>query len=122
MLLVAATLHGRLKKEVSAVEKHAMALGYFFLSAFCLFACGHSALPLQLPLLLAGLAAVLMGSVFFVSASACVPRILATYKAITNWFVETARLVPLARELPPHRSAMQKGRPSEVVVDDTAAL
>ena len=105
MLLVAATLHGRLKKEVSAVEKHAMALGYFFLSAFCLFACGHSALPLQLPLLLAGLAAVLMGSVFFVSASACVPRILATYKA-----------------MPPHRSAMQKGRPSEVVVDDTAAL
>ncbi|MDB5346397.1 MAG: hypothetical protein JWP89_4774 [Schlesneria sp.] len=97
------------------MEKHAMALGYFFLAAFCLFACGHSALPLQLPLLMAGLAAVLVGAVFFVSA--CAPRILAILKAITNWFVETGRLVPLARELPPHRSALQEGRSSEVVAE-----
>jgi hypothetical protein len=87
-----------LMKEVSAVEKHAMALGYFFLSAFCLFASGQPFVPFPLPLLLAGLAAALVGAAFFVSA--CTPRILAMKKAITDWFVETARLIPLARELP----------------------
>ncbi len=97
------------------MEKHAMALGYFFLAAFCLFACGHSALPLQVPLLLAGVAGALVGFVFL--ASACALRIQAVTKAITNWFVETARLVPLARELPPHRSALKEGRPSEIVAE-----
>jgi hypothetical protein len=95
-----------------------MALGYFFLSAFCLFACGHSSQPLQLPLLWAGWAAVLVGAVFFVSA--CAPLI----REITNWFrvtkeafAELARLVPLARELPPHLSTFQEGRPAEVVAE-----
>jgi hypothetical protein len=73
------------------VEKHAMALGYFFLAAFCLFASGQPTVPFRSPLLLAGRAAALVGAVFFVSA--CAPRILAINRAIANWFVETARLV-----------------------------
>lgn len=81
-----------------------MALGYFFLSAFCLFACGHSSPPLQLPLLLAGLAAALAGVTFFVIA--CVPLIV----AIKNSLIEFVKLIPLARELPPHRSVFQEDR------------
>jgi hypothetical protein len=107
-----------LKKEVSAVEKHAMALGYFFLAAFCLFARGHSALPLQLPLLWAGWAAVLIGAEFFVSACApLITEIQNWFRVIKQAFVELARQVPLARELPPHRSASQEDRPSKVVAE-----
>ena len=88
------------------MEKHAMALGYFFLAAFCIVNSAHTVPPLALPLLLAGLVAALVGSRFFVIA--CASRI----KSVKNWFVDMARLVPLARELPPRPSTFREDHPA----------
>lgn len=86
------------------MEKHALALGYFFLSAFCVFACGHSSLPLQFPLQLAALTAALLGVTFFIAA--CAPFVI----VIKDALVLIVKQVPLARELPPHRSVLQEDR------------
>ena len=92
------------------MEKHAMALGYFFLATFCIVNSAHTVPPLALPLLLAGLVAGLVGLRFFVSA--CASRIKSRINLIKNWFVEMARLVPLARELPPHPSTFREDHPA----------
>jgi hypothetical protein len=52
------------------VQKNAMALGYFFLAVFCVFASAHSSRGLHVPLLLAALAATLVGIGFLLSALA----------------------------------------------------
>ena len=79
-----------------------MALGYFFLTVFCLFTSPQSYLELRIPLMLAALLAALIGLGFFVSA--CAPQI----QAIKNWFLEMVQLMRLARELPPHPTALRE--------------
>ena len=69
------------------VQKHAMALGYFFLAIFCLFTCSQGFLQgFSIPLLLAALAAAMMGLGFLLSA--CAPQ-FATFK---KWLVQMVRL------------------------------
>ncbi len=74
------------------MQKHAMALGYFFLAVFCVFTCSQGFLQLfYIPLLLAALAAALMGLGFLFSA--CAPQ----FQALKNWLVQ---MVCLAQQPP----------------------
>ena len=84
------------------MHKHALALGYFFLSVFCIFTSSQS-FQLCIPLLTAALVAAILGLVFFFSA--CAPL-------VHNWLVEGARLVRLARELPTHPSTFENDLPA----------
>ena len=86
------------------MQKHAMALGYFFLSVFCIFTCSQGFLVLYcIPLLLAALAAALMGLGFLFSACA------AQFQAGKNWLVQ---LVRLAQQPPAHPSTFREDHPA----------
>ncbi len=73
------------------MQKHAMALGYFFLAVFCVFTSAHSFRELHLPLLLAALAATLVGVGYWLIACA------ATLHAGKTWCV---RMFHLAQQPP----------------------
>lgn len=69
------------------MQKHALALGYFFLAVFCIFTCSQGFLQLfYIPLLLAALAAALMGLGFLLSA--CAPQ----FPAVKKWLVQMVRV------------------------------
>ena len=86
------------------MEKHAMALGYFFLAVFCIFTSTQSFLVLfRIPLLLAALAAALAGLGFLFGACA------AQFQARKNWLVQMVRL---ARQPPTHPSTFREDHPA----------
>ncbi len=69
------------------MQKHALALGYFFLAVFCIFTSSQGFLQLfSFPLLLAAFAAALMGLGFLWSG--CAPQL----SAVKKWLVEMVRL------------------------------
>lgn len=68
------------------MQKHAMALGYFFLSVFCVFASPQVQLRFQIPLLLVALISALMGIGFLMIAWA--PQ----FQAARRWVLEMVRL------------------------------
>ncbi len=68
------------------MQNHAMALGYFFLSVFCIFASPQVQLRLQIPLQLAALISALMGIGFLMIAWA--PQL----RTVKRWIVEMVRL------------------------------
>jgi hypothetical protein len=65
------------------VQKHAMALGYFSLSVFCILTAGLVG-AFQLPLLISALLAMLMGVAFLCTAFA------AQLRACMNWFTKAS--------------------------------
>jgi hypothetical protein len=75
------------------VQKHALALGYFFLAVFCILTSAHSFIELRIPLLLAAMISVLVG-VNFVSEP-----VLLWLRGLSSWF---AKMYRVAQE-PPHR-------------------
>jgi hypothetical protein len=83
------------------VQKHAIALGYFFLAMFCIFTSAQSFYGLRILLLLAALAAVLAG--FGVLFSPFAARLL----ACKNWLVQAFNI---ARKPPVHDSKVGDGR------------
>ena len=87
------------------MQKHAMALGYFFLAVFCIFT-GSQVFGFRIPLLLAALAAALTGVGFLLSACAV------QFQAAKNWLVQMWRLIPLARQLPTHPSTFREDHPA----------
>lgn len=70
------------------MQKHAMALGYFFLAVFCLFTSSQI-LQLQGPLLLAALFAAFTGVGFFLNA--CAEQIQAAKKWLLQIFWRLVR-------------------------------
>ena len=81
------------------MQKHAMALGYFFLAVFCWFTSFHARVNIELVVLrFAALAAALMGLGFLWSACA------GTFRLSKEWLLPMWRL---ARE-PPVRSTPQE--------------
>lgn len=69
------------------MQKHALALGYFFLAVFCIFTCSQGFLQrFYIPLLLAALAAALMGLGYLFSA--CAPQ----FPAVKNSLLQMVRL------------------------------
>ena len=80
------------------MQKHAMALGYFFLAVFCVFTSAHSFHGLYLPLLLAALVATLAGVGYLLSA--CAVALQAARTWLSRWFVRTFHLAqqPPVRE------------------------
>lgn len=77
------------------MQKHAMALGYFFLAAICIFVSSHCFVAFRIPLLVAALAATIAGFGFvFVACSA-------QLRAIKKWLTA---LLQIARQ-PPTRQA-----------------
>ena len=76
------------------MQKHALALGYFFLSVFCLLTASFVIEELRFPLLVASLAALLMGGGFL--CSAFVGQIRACWKWLVEAFREAQQ--PPARE------------------------
>ncbi|MEI8379668.1 MAG: hypothetical protein WCJ09_06040 [Planctomycetota bacterium] len=68
------------------MQKHAMALGYFFLSVFCIFASSQGQLRFQIPLLLVALITALMGIGFLMIAWA------AQFQTAKRWVLEMVRL------------------------------
>ena len=68
------------------MQKHAMALGYFFLSVFCIFASSQGYLQLQMPLLIVSLLAALMGFGFLMSAWA------AQFLMAWRWWLQLVRV------------------------------
>ena len=93
------------------MQKHAMAMGYFFLAVFCIFTCSQGFLVLyKTPLLLAALAAALMGLGFLFSA--CVPQ----FQAVKNWVVAVknwlVQMVSLAQQPPTHPSTFREDHPA----------
>jgi hypothetical protein len=67
------------------MQKHAMALGYFFLAVFCIFTSSQD-LPLQIPLLVVAMLAALMGIGFLMSAWA------AQFQTAWRWWLQVVRL------------------------------
>jgi hypothetical protein len=77
------------------MQKHALALGYFFLAIFCVFTSSQESLRMFTPpLTVAALAAALMGMGFLFSA--CAPL----FPAVKDWLVRQVRLA----QQPPLRS------------------
>ena len=85
------------------MEKHAMALGYFFLAVFCVFTSTQSIFEFRVPLLLVALGAALTGLGFLFSACA------AQFQAGKNWLVQMVRL---ARQPPTHPSTFREDHPA----------
>ena len=83
------------------MQKHAMALGYFFLAVFCVFTSAHSFRELLLPLLLAALAATLAGVGYLLSVCAVTLQAWKTW--LSHWFV---RMFHLARQPPVRESKL----------------
>jgi hypothetical protein len=75
------------------MQKHAIALGYFFLAVFCIFTSAQSFYELRIPLLLAALAAALAGFGILFSPFA------ARLQACKTWLVH---MFNLARQPPVH--------------------
>ena len=74
------------RKEI-ILQKHAMALGYFFLSVFCVFATTQGYLELFcIPLLLVALVAALMGIGFLMSAWA------GQFQTAKRWLLQMVQL------------------------------
>ncbi len=74
------------------MQKHAIALGYFFLSVFCIFTSSQGYLELFcIPLLLVALVAALMGIGFLMSAWA------GQFQAARKWLLQ---MVHLAQQAP----------------------
>jgi hypothetical protein len=71
--------------EPNIMQKHAMALGYFFLAVFCIFTSSQD-LPLQIPLLVVAMLAALMGIGFLMSAWA------AQFQTAWRWWLQVVRL------------------------------
>jgi hypothetical protein len=82
--------------EGVVVHQHAIALGYFFLSIFCVFTSAHSFVELRVALLLAALMALVAGVAYVASP------LIARLRAVQAWFVQIIRL---AQEPPRHSSA-----------------
>ena len=72
--------------EPNVMQKHAMALGYFFLSVFCIFTSSQGYLQLQMPLLVVSLLAALMGIAFLMSAWA------AQFQTAWSWWLQLVRM------------------------------
>ncbi len=83
------------------MQKHAMALGYFFLAVFCVFTSAHSFHGLHLPLLLAALAAAVAGVGYLLSA--CAETLQAARTRLSQWFV---RMFHLAQQPPVRESKL----------------
>ena len=77
------------------MQKHAIALGYFFLAVFCILTSAQGFYELRVLLLLAALAAALAGFVVLFSPFA------ARLRAFKNWLVQ---MFNLARTPPEHDS------------------
>ncbi|MBX3449225.1 MAG: hypothetical protein KF777_06685 [Planctomycetaceae bacterium] len=74
------------------MQKHTMALGYFFLAIFCIFTSAQESLRMfSPPLLVAAFAAAMMGLGFLLSAVAPL------FAAVKDWFI---RLMRLAQQPP----------------------
>lgn len=80
------------------MQNHAMALGYFFLSVFCVFASPQVQLRFQIPLQLAALISALMGIGFLTIAWA------ARFQAAKRWVVEMVRLARQELNTPKEQS------------------
>ena len=78
------------------VQKHALALGYFFLAVFCVFTSAHSFVQLRFLLLLAAILAVVVGVGYVASPLA------ARVRQVQASMVE---LIRIARQPPTHGSA-----------------
>lgn len=79
------------------MQQHAMALGYFFLSVFCIFTSSQGYLTLwRIPLLAAALVAAAMGIGFLLSAWSA-----QFYAAWSGWL----HMVRLAQQIPEHGNA-----------------
>jgi hypothetical protein len=79
------------------MQKHAMALGYFFFSVFCIFTSSQAYLQLHMPLLVVSLLAALMGIGFLMSAWA------AHFQTAWRWWLKMVRLgqqAPIAGSSP----------------------
>ena len=83
------------------MQKHALALGYFFLAVFCVFTSAHSFLGLHRPLLLLALVATLAGVGYLLSA--CAVTLQARKTWLSHWFV---RMFHLAQQPPIRESKL----------------
>ena len=72
--------------EQNVMQKHAIALGYFFLSVFCIFTSSQGYLPLRRPLLIVSLLSALTGIGFLMSAWA------AQFLTAWKWWLQLVRL------------------------------
>jgi hypothetical protein len=82
------------------VQKHALALGYFFLAVFCILTSAHSFIELRLPLLLAAVLAIVVGTGYIARPlSEILSHIARQLLSIPGWI---AKMIRLAQE-PPHR-------------------
>ncbi len=88
--------------EGLTMQKHAMALGYFFLAVFCVFTNAHCILGLHLPLLWAALAAAVAGVGYLLSA--CAVTLQAGKTRLSHWFV---RMFHLAQQPPIRESSLR---------------
>ena len=68
------------------MQKHVMALGYFFLAVFCIFTSSHGYLQLRIPLLIVSMLAALMGIGFLMSAWA------AQFQTAWRWWLQSVRM------------------------------
>jgi hypothetical protein len=81
------------------MQRHAIALGYFFLAVLCVLTSAHSFLELRVPLLIAGLLALIAGVAFVAG-----PHV-ARLRPVRTWLLQMIRL---AQE-PPRRPSAPAG-------------
>jgi hypothetical protein len=91
------------------MQKHALALGYFFLAVFCMLTSAQSFVEFRIPLLIAALLAVIAG-VGYISAplSAIISLVWQGVCGIPSWLVGMGRLA----QQPPHREHVSKDEKS----------
>ncbi len=87
------------------MQKHALALGYFFLAVFCVFTSAQSFRELHRPLLLAALVATLAGVGYLLSHYALTLQAAKTW--LSHWFV---RMFHLAQQPPVRESKLRDDR------------
>jgi len=88
--------------EAYIVQKHAMALGYFFLSVFCVFTSSQGYLNMfRIPLFMVALVAALMGLGYFIIACA------AQFQMARSWLLQMVRL---AKQSPVDRNQQSEDR------------
>ena len=68
------------------MQRQAMALGYFFLAVFCVMASAHSFVELRIPLLVAALAALVVGLGYVADP------LVAHLRSIPSWLAGMIRL------------------------------
>jgi dipeptide/tripeptide permease len=91
------------------VQKHALALGYFFLAVFCILTSAHSFIELRLPLLFAAVLAIIVGTGYIARPLSEILSLMGRQLlSIPSWL---AKMVRLAQE-PPHRGPVSNDEKS----------